>query len=273
MGGTEFLRMVPKPFFETVKETSLQKDSKVDSAVVRTLKENEILEQVSIPREEIADPISRTKVKVAKDNAIGWVTLKNKEGQALAMLTDTLIIKAGVGMTDDQDMKTCKVVRKLEEGEKFNTCGNEIEDKENGVFRVEGVAVKDDKKGWITTRGNRGSVFAVSQGNTSKKYSATHEIDLQHEFRSASGLKRKLAAGETSSVCEGPREEKALPVKRIEVRALAGGETGWITSNAGVKKWNPRQAARPAPAAAAEPKSAAAAESPKKKRREEETAE
>merc|ERR1711957_176570 len=258
MGGTEFLRMVPKPFFETVKETSLQKDSKVDSAVVRTLKENEILEQVSIPREEIADPISRTKVKVAKDNAIGWVTLKNKEGQALAMLTDTLIIKAGVGMTDDQDMKTCKVVRKLEEGEKFNTCGNEIEDKENGVFRVEGVAVKDDKKGWITTRGNRGSVFAVSQGNTSKKYSATHEIDLQLQMQSSSGLKRKLEAGETFSVLQGPKEEKTLPVKRVEVRAMAGGETGWVTLGASVKKWNPK-AARPAPAAESKPAAAAEA--------------
>jgi hypothetical protein len=304
-GGTEFLQRKPKPFFETTKETPLQKDSKVDSAVVRTLKEHEILEQVGLPRDEIADPISRTRVRATKDNAVGWVTLKNRDGQMLATLTDTLILKAGVGMTDGQDIKTSNVVRKLAEGEKFNTCGNEIEDKENGVFRVEGVAVKDDKKGWITTRGNRGSVFAVSQGNSSKKYSATHEIDLQHEFRSNSGLKRKLAVGETFTVCEGPREEKALPVKRIEVRALAGGETGWITSNAGVKKWNPRQAA-PKPAAAAEPKPAVAAapkpetpskpaaeskppaaaepkppaatepkaaESPKKKRREEETAE
>merc|ERR1711957_984611 len=91
--GTEFLKAVPKPFFEAVKEAPLQKDSKVDSSVVRTLKENEILEQVGIPREEIADPISRTKVKAAKDNAVGWVTLKNKEGQMLATLTDTLIIK------------------------------------------------------------------------------------------------------------------------------------------------------------------------------------
>merc|ERR1740139_105658 len=44
--GTEFLQRKPKPFFETSKETPLQKDSKVDSAVVRTLKEHEILEQV-----------------------------------------------------------------------------------------------------------------------------------------------------------------------------------------------------------------------------------
>merc|ERR1711957_516490 len=257
-GGTEFLKAVPKPFFEAVKEAPLQKDSKVDSSVVRTLKENEILEQVGLPHEEIADPISRTKVKAAKDNAVGWVTLKNKEGQMLATLTDTLIIKAGVGMTDGQDMKACKVLRKLEEGEKFNTCGNEIEDKENGVFRVEGVAAKDDKKGWITTRGNRGSVFAVSEGNSSKKYSATHEIDLQLQMQSSSGLKRKLEVGETFSVLEGPREEKALPVKRVEVRALADGVTGWVSSNASVKKWKP-MAAPPAAAAAAKP--AAAAES------------
>merc|ERR1711957_366590 len=260
MGGTEFLKAVPKPFFEAVKEAALQKDSKVDSSVVRTLKENEIVEQVGIPREEIADPISRTQVKAAKDNAMGWVTLKNKDGQMLATLTDTLIIKAGVGMTDGQDMKACKVLRKLEEGEKFNTCGHEIEDKESGVFRVEGVAAKDDKKGWITTRGNRGSVFAVSEGNSSKKYSATHEIDLQLQMASSSGLKRKLEAGETFSVLAGPQEEKALPVKRVQVRALADGVTGWITTNASVKKWNPMAAPRPAPAAAAETKPAAAAE-------------
>merc|ERR1719197_796438 len=119
-------------------------------------------------------------------------------------------------MTDQLDLKASKVIRKLDEGEKFVTSGNEVEDKESGVFRVEGVAQKDDKKGWITTKGNRGSVFAVSQGNSSKKYSATHEIDLQTDFRSNSGLKRKLAEGETFSVLEGPREEKALPVKRVE---------------------------------------------------------
>merc|ERR1712232_995035 len=118
----------------------------------------------------------------------------------LATLTDTLIIKTGVGMTDGQDMKTCKVIRKLEEGEKFVTCGNEVENKEAGVFRVQGKAVKDDKEGWITTRGNRGSVFALSQGNSSKSYTATHEIDLQLQMQSSSSLKRKLEVGETFSV-------------------------------------------------------------------------
>jgi hypothetical protein len=237
--GTVFLRKVPKPFFEAVKETPLQKDSKLDSAAIRTLKEKEILEQVGTPKQETADPISRTRVKAKKDNAIGWVTLKSQGGDILATLSDTLIIKAGVGMTDSKDIKTAKVLRKLEEGEKFATCGNEVEDKENGVFRVEGVALKDDKKGWITTRGNRGSVFAVSQGNTSKSYSATHEIDLQLQFQSSSGVKRKLEVGETFSVLEGPREEKSAAVKRLQVRALAGGETGWVTSNANVKKWRP----------------------------------
>lgn len=217
----------------------MQTESKVDSATVRTLKEKEILEQVSVPQDETADPVSRTKVKAAKDNAVGWVTLKSKDGQMLAALTDTLVIKTGVGMTDGQDMKTCKVIRKLEEGEKFATCGNEIEDTEAGVFRVEGKAVKDDKKGWITTRGNRGSVFAVSQGNSSKSYTATHEIDLQLQMQSSSGVKRTLEVGEAFSVVDGPREEKALTVKRVQVRALAGGETGWVSSGASVKKWKP----------------------------------
>merc|ERR1719291_306350 len=193
--GTVFLRKVPKPFFEAVKEVPLQKEAKLDSAAIRTLKEKEILEQVGTPKQETADPVSRTRVKAKKDNAVGWVTLKTQGGDMLATLSDTLIIKAGVGMTDGQDIKTAKVLRKLEEGEKFATCGNEVEDKENGVFRVEGVAVKDEKKGWITTRGNRGSVFAVSQGNTSKSYSATHEIDLHLQFQSSSGVKRKLEVG------------------------------------------------------------------------------
>jgi hypothetical protein len=237
--GTVFLRKVPKPIFEAVKEPPLQTDSTLDSAAIRTLKEKEILEQVGTPKQETADPVSRTKVKAKKDNAVGWVTLKSQGGDMLATLSDTLIIKAGVGITDGKDIKSAKVLRKLEEGEKFTTCGNEVEDKENGVFRVEGVAVKDDKRGWITTRGNRGSVFAVSQGNTSKSYSATHEIDLHLQFQSSSGVKRKLEVGETFSVLEGPREEKSAPVKRLQVRAVAGGETGWVTSNANVKKWRP----------------------------------
>eukprot|EP00401_Gymnodinium_catenatum_P034589 CAMPEP_0117540034 /NCGR_PEP_ID=MMETSP0784-20121206/43292_1 /TAXON_ID=39447 /ORGANISM="" /LENGTH=72 /DNA_ID=CAMNT_0005336679 /DNA_START=1 /DNA_END=215 /DNA_ORIENTATION=+ len=63
-------------------------------------------------------------------------------------------------MTDSEDIKTSKVVRKLVADEMFEITGDIKEDAGAGIARAKGKAVKDGREGWITTKGNAGTVFA-----------------------------------------------------------------------------------------------------------------
>jgi len=134
--------------------------------------------------------------------------------------------------------KTSKVVRKLDIGEKFLSTGESLEDGDTGTFRVKGKAVKDGKEGWLTTKGNKGSVFAEVSAKT---LTAISEVPMQTTFKSSSpAAKRKIAAGETLTQLEGPKEEKNTPQDRIKVRSLNDQQVGWITKTEMLtKKWSP----------------------------------
>merc|ERR1712066_837880 len=143
----------------------------------------------------------------------------------------------GVAMTDGQDIKTCKVVRKLEVDEKFTTSGEQIEDSESGVTRVKGTALKDNKEGWCTVKGNKGSVYMASAGMSSKTYTAQVECDIMKSFGSGGGGEvRKLAAEEKFQVIEGPKEEKSQPDMRIKVRVVSDSAVGWLSRSDGTLK-------------------------------------
>merc|ERR1712048_1143311 len=107
-------------------------------------------------------------------------------------------------------------------------------DAETGIQRLSGKALKDGKEGWITTKGNAGTIYAEAD---SKKYFVEKEVELQDKFQSQ-GAKtlRKLEPGETFTLLEGPRGETAPPEHRIKVRCLSDGKLGWVTKKAGGMK-------------------------------------
>merc|ERR1740117_2566994 len=109
-------------------------------------------------------------------------------------------------MTDLQNIKDCKVLRKLAVGELFNTIGEPVEDSDSGVVRIEGTSAQDGKAGWITTKGNAGTVFAEV---ASKIYSVMKEVPLHAKFptETPGETKRVLAEGEAVTVLEGPKSE------------------------------------------------------------------
>merc|ERR1712080_192544 len=130
--------------------------------------------------------------------------------------------------------KECSVLRKLVEGETFEMVGDVMED--NGVCRVEMTALKDGKKGWITTKGNAGTVYAEP---SAKSYSVTREVFLNKKFTSSDqpeDVVRTLETAERFQLLEGPREEQSMPEVRVKVRATNDGEVGWITKKADTVK-------------------------------------
>merc|ERR1712187_685167 len=109
----------------------------------------------------------------------------------------------------------------------FECSGDAVTDEETGITRAPGKPLKGKKTGWITTKGNAGTVYAEAD---TKKYFVEKEAELEDRFASA-GAKpvRKLEVGETFTLLEGPREEKAPPEYRMKVRCLKDGKEGWVS--------------------------------------------
>merc|ERR1711971_873712 len=132
-------------------------------------------------------------------------------------------------------MGSSKVIRKLAEGEMFDAGTVDAKtDSNTGVTRINGKAVSDGQEGWITLKGNAGTVFAEV---LPKYYSVLKQVALNKSDSSSSPL-RTLEPGEALQVVEGPKEETATPQMRIKVRAVADKAIGWVTK-AQMKNWSP----------------------------------
>lgn len=239
--GTPFLQEVEKPFYTTRKEQPLDKELSGSDAT-RALGADEILELIEGPKNVVYPEVKRAKAKASKDGAIGWLTLKDKNEVEYAEANKKLYtIKASVAMTDGANIKDCKVVRKLAEGELFEMEGEAVEDAETpGIIRIEGVAKKDGQRGWLTSKGNAGTVYAEQ---TNKYYTVVKEVEMQKAFKTIdvkSEAVRTLEVGEALQITEGPKDEKVPQEIRVKVRALQDGAVGWISRKQDyVKPWTP----------------------------------
>jgi len=236
--GTPFLQEVEKPFFTVKKELPLGTELSGNENV-RTLTVDEIVELVEGPRKVTYTDLRRAKVKAVKDGAVGWMTVRDRFEVVYAETNAKMYtIKQSVALTDGPNISECKVLRKLTEGELFHTEGEPVED--GGVWRVGGVAKKDDLKGWLTSKGNAGTVYAEV---ANKSLTVTKEVELHKVFKSVDvnpEVVRMLEAGEELQVTEGPKDEKIPTDTRVKVRCLSDGSVGWMSRKTGfVKAWTP----------------------------------
>merc|ERR1712187_288504 len=232
-----YMNEIFKPYYSTTKaDISLQAEVASTSAVLRTLKDHEIVELIEGPKKEEFPDIKRAKVKVSKDNAIGWVTLVDRLGTTYAETNKKLYVcNQSIALTDSQDIVKCKVVRKLAVGEFFEISGDVVVDGDSGVSRVEGKALKDDKTGWITTKGNAGTMYAEP---TTKYFTVKSEVNLEKRMQTAGAEAiRKLEVGETRQVLEAPKVEKVPHDMRVKVRCLSDKQVGWVQLKGALKNW------------------------------------
>merc|ERR1712113_326204 len=106
---------------------------------VRMVQPNEVLELVEGPRKEVFNPCVRLKGKAVSDDAIGWFTTTDSNG-AVHAEPDQQYYSCTIAMaiTDKQDVKECKVLRKLMAGECFTVLEGPLDDKDSGIIRVKG---------------------------------------------------------------------------------------------------------------------------------------
>jgi len=240
--GTPFLQEVEKPFYSCTVDIALEREfrSEGEEGLVRTLKVDEVLELVEGPRKLTFEPSLRVRGK-ATDGSMGWFTARDKRGTVFAEADGKYYsCTSSVAMTDNMDIKDCKVIRKLAVGELFTVEEGPVEEKDAGITRVKGKSVKDEKVGWITIKGNAGTIYAEP---SAKHYSVLDDTPLSKKFPSSSSGDdeiRVLAKGEAMQVLEGPKEETFPAETRIKGKALSDGAVGWITMRSdNVKPWTP----------------------------------
>lgn len=238
--GTPFLQEMEKPFYACNEEVVLHTDFASDGQEpIRTLRVDEVLELIEGPRKETFSPAIRVRAKAVADGATGWFTVKDSKGTVMAE-TDGQYYSCitSVAMTDEMDIKNCNVMRKLTEGELFTVIEGPVNDKDAGITRVKGKAMKDEVEGWITIKGNAGTVYAEA---SSKHYTVVEEVPFQKQFSSSDGeTVRLLEKGEAMQALEGPKEEVLPPQVRVKAKALSDGAVGWLTlKGENVRPWSP----------------------------------
>jgi len=239
--GTAFLKKDGKPFYCCISEVALEATSQAGvGEPLRMLEKDEALEVLEGPRPDDVVAASRVCVKANKDHATGWITLKDRDGSISAEKGENLYICVReIAVTDNRDIKQCKVLRKLKKGEVFRALEGPFQEEAAGVSRIRGQSIsEEDSCGWITMRGNAGSTFCEE---TSKHYIMTKRVEICKRFAYKSGeVVRHLEIGEAVELTEGPISEKVDAVERLKARALADNQIGWVTmSRKSLQSWHP----------------------------------
>jgi hypothetical protein len=225
--GTAFLEPVNKPFYYCHKE-EVALEAQFEGAgqdALRVLQVDEVVELLQGPCQVTQPSVVRMRVHAVKDTAQGWITTRNRDGVTFAEKTEKLYCcVASVAMTDGQDVKKSKVLRKLEEKELFEAAEFPVKDESTGTLRCSGRALKDGQTGWVTLKGNAGTVFVEAQ---TKYWQITKGTTMNK--RIDADFVRALEVGELCRVLEGPKEEKPAIVQRLRGRALKDGTEGWLT--------------------------------------------
>merc|ERR1712032_1055035 len=180
--------------------------------LVRMLEVGEIVELIEGPRNEKVESTLRIKAKTCPDGQVGWIT------------------------TNDRDIKSCKVIRKLWVDEIFKRSEGPFDEQDSGITRVKARTLKDDKDGWITIKGNAGTVYAVE---SSKHYAVLREVSLQSSPGDGAETSKTLKKDDGIELLDGPKEETPKPAVRCKVRAESDGKVGWITLTEAVRNLAP----------------------------------
>jgi len=232
--GTPFLQEAQRPCYYCVADVPLDKDydNSNSDAPVRILKASEVIEVVEGPRAESFQGATRARVRACRDGKVGWFAMKTKDSISNVEQSGKYYrCTAQIAMTDAKDIKKCKVLRKLAQHEVFVEL-EALAAEDGSVQRIRGKALKDQLEGWITLKGNKGTVYAEE----AIVYTVLSDTPMQKGFETdGAALVRTLEKGEAVEVTEGPIEEK-IEVFRFKGRALSDGTLGWASVKADLLK-------------------------------------
>jgi len=199
--------------------------------VLRKLAVDELVEVLEEPKEEVAVPALRAGAKAVSDSKTGFFDVRDGASVVYAEVGSFHICTGTVALTDSLDVRKGKVIRKLTIGEVLRVVEGPTEDGDSKIVRYKGKALKDDVEGWVTPKGNAGSVYTKE---STKHYSVLKAVPLEKTFAGGGEPIRELQEGEVVEVTQGPREAKVETVHRLRCKAVGDGKEGWCTLRPGL---------------------------------------
>lgn len=152
------------------------------------------------------------------------------------------VVKEAV-ISNGMSIKDKQIVRRLQVDEVIEVLEGPLRENSYDVLRIRGKALEDGETGWITVRGNQGSVFLVEGGNLFKVVKETILTEAFELNGDKADLKvllkddtRKLKEGTILEVHEWPRIEEKSGLTRMKGKVRQDGSIGWATtvSNNGI---------------------------------------
>merc|ERR1739845_172975 len=110
------------------------------------------------------------------------------------------------------------VIKKLTPNDLFVLIEDEQPEPDSKLLRVKGRCISHEKEGWVTLKGNAGTVYAEQ---STKHYKVLRETSLTKTMKSAGADEiRKLEVDEALEVLEGPKDETFAPEVRVKCKAM-----------------------------------------------------
>eukprot|EP00929_Paragymnodinium_shiwhaense_P102003 TRINITY_DN651_c0_g1_i1.p1 TRINITY_DN651_c0_g1~~TRINITY_DN651_c0_g1_i1.p1 ORF type:complete len:907 (-),score=340.16 TRINITY_DN651_c0_g1_i1:154-2874(-) len=163
----------------------------------------------------------------------------NQEGDGDKMSKDLFVqltrrimrVVKEVAITDDFGIKESNTIRRLEMNEDLLVLEGPKKEEATDVLRVRITALKDNKEGWVTIEGNKGTPFLQDGGGV---YKVVKETILTPDFTlgdaASDALTHKLKPGDRVEVRVFPKLEEVSGLTRMRCRVkAAGGPPGWAT--------------------------------------------
>merc|ERR1719375_2677011 len=158
--------------------------------------------------------------------------LRSGAGVNAAESGDFYVCRSVIAMTDLFELKDCKVLKKVTVGETLQIIGDHAgkQDERRDITRLRFRSVRDGKEGWVSLKGNQGTVYLeVSKSH----YVVESAVTLRTESQEGSEALRQLEVGEAVEVVEPPVENQPPSKMIIYVRAVSDGKCGWIIFSSG----------------------------------------
>jgi len=113
------------------------------------------------------------------------------------------VCKSTIAMTDVVDIKACKVLKKVVVGETLQLVADQAGESEQrkDLSRLKFRSARDGKEGWVTLKGNQGTVYLEL---STSHYVVERAVSLQAAVSGDSASVRQLEVGEALEVMEPP---------------------------------------------------------------------
>jgi hypothetical protein len=171
-------------------------------------------------------------------NGEGTVTLNSQDLERLVRVCYKVVtpIVMNNKLDASESERETSSVRRLEVSDVLELLGDgPEEDTATGLLRIHGRALAGGEVGYVTIKGNQGTVFIETGGNL---FIVVKETPLTDAIPGSSNgatpqESRKLKEGEMLSVLEHPKKDEASGSMYTKVKAQNDGAVGWATSVSG----------------------------------------